>query len=193
MGLSDDFRTRFAIVDVETSGLSPQRDGLLQVGVVVTDGAGTVVDRWESLVRPRRRWWYRVGPTHIHGITRRSLRGAPSSSEVLERLRLSLQGAIFVAHNAEFDVAFLRKAAQQSGIDLGVDATLCTLRLSRQLDPGRTMSHRLGSLCEHYGIELIRPHDALADADATAALLPYLLTAHGIDSLEAVRDQLRSV
>ena len=59
---------------------------------------------------------------------------------------------------------------------------LCTLTLSRRLDPDRQLSHRLGDLCARYGIELVRPHDALADADATAALLPHLLKAHGITS-----------
>ena len=65
----------FAVVDVETSGLRPGRDHVLQIAVVTVDASGDVVDRWSTLVR-RRRWWHRVGPRHIHGITRRSLRSA---------------------------------------------------------------------------------------------------------------------
>jgi DNA polymerase III subunit epsilon len=57
---------------------------------------------------------------------------------------------------------------------------LCTLSLSRRLDPDRTMSHRLSDLCERYGIANERPHDALEDAAATAAVVPHLLRAHGI-------------
>ena len=48
----------------------------------------------------------------------------------------------------------------------------------------------LGSLCERFDVVLVRPHDALADADATAAVLPHLLAAHGITSSQQVRDQL---
>jgi len=179
---------RFAVVDVETSGLSLRRDNVLQVGVVVVDGEGTVLDRYCSLVAPRFRWWYRVGPTGLHGIHRRDVRGAPSSTQVLGELAARLQGARFVAHNAEFDVAFLRKAARRAGVELPIDDPICTLRLSRTLNPQRVLSHRLADMCERYDIQVVRPHDALADADATAAALPHLLRAHGI----VTTDQLPS-
>ena len=171
---------RFAVVDVETSGLEPDRHHVLQVGVVLVDGDGVVLDRWSSLVGPRSRWFFRVGPTHIHGIHRRDLRGAPPAAEVFTELARRLTGATFVAHNAPFDLAFLRSEATRLRMSLPIDAPLCTLRLSRSLDPERTRSHRLADLCERYHIDLTRPHDALADADATAALLPHLLHEHGI-------------
>lgn len=192
VSLLDDPTVRFAVVDVETSGLSIRRDRVLQVGVVVVDGTGEVVDRWASLVRPRRRWFFRVGPTRLHGIHRRDVARAPRLDEVFSRLLPSLDGAVFVAHNASFDLAFLRKAALEVGVDLPIEQSLCTLRLSRELDPGRSLSHRLGALCERYEVTLVRPHDALADADATAAVLPHLLAAHGItrrDQIGARLDQ----
>lgn len=175
---------RFAVVDVETSGLSLRWDNVLQVGVVVIDGAGNVLDRWSSLLAPRRRWWFRVGPTSLHGIRRRDLRGAPPAAAVLAELAARLEGARFVAHNAEFDLAFLRKAARRVGMQLSFTDPVCTLQLSRQLDPERTMSHRLGDLCARCGVHLALPHNALADADATAAVLPYLLQAHSIATVD---------
>lgn len=190
MTVIDDPTLRFAVVDVETSGLSVRRHRVLQVGVVVVDGTGALVDRWASLVRPRRRVFHRVGPTRLHGIHRRDVRGAPELADVMQRLAATIEGAVFVAHNAEFDLAFLRKAADEAGTPLPVEQSLCTLRLSRRLDPGRTMSHRLASLCERYDVVLVRPHDALADADATAAVLPHLLAAHGITTGQQVREQL---
>ncbi len=105
---------RYAVVDVETSGLRADRHRVLQVGVVVVDADGTVIDRWSSLVRPRRRWWYRVGPTHVHGIRRREVRAAPPAGDVLHRLATTLEGTRVVAHNAGFDVAFLRRAAARA-------------------------------------------------------------------------------
>jgi DNA polymerase-3 subunit epsilon len=52
--------------------------------------------------------------------------------------------------------------------------------MSRRLDPDREQSHRLADVCERYGVSLERPHDALADAEATAAVLPHLLRAHHV-------------
>jgi DNA polymerase-3 subunit epsilon len=105
---------------------------------------------------------------------------APPGEQVLRELAVRLEDAHFVAHNAEFDAKFLRKAGQTHGVLVPIANPLCTLTLSRRLDPDRQLSHRLGDLCARYGIELVRPHDALADADATAAVLPHLLRAHGI-------------
>lgn len=173
---------RFAVVDVETSGLSLRRHHVLQIGLVVVDGNGRVLDRWSSLVAPHRRWWFRVGPVGIHGIRRRMVLDAPPGRHVLTELAARLGDAHFVAHNAEFDVKFLRKAGKTHGVDVPIGDPVCTLTLSRRLDPDRQLSHRLGDLCARYGIELVRPHDALADADATAAVLPHLLRAHGITS-----------
>ena len=171
---------RFGVVDVETSGLDVARHHVLQVGLVVVDGEGTVFDRWSSLVAPRRRWFFRVGPTWLHGIHRRQVRAAPPAVEVLGELARRLEGARLVAHNARFDVAFLRKAAAAAGLSLPISGTVCTLELSRRLDPERRLSHRLGDVCARFGVALDAPHDALADATATAAVLPLLLRAHGI-------------
>jgi DNA polymerase-3 subunit epsilon len=173
---------RFAVVDVETSGLSVRRHHVLQIGLVIVDGNGVVLDRWSSLVAPRRRWWFRVGPVGIHGIRRQMVLAAPPGSQVLTELVARLADAHFVAHNAAFDAEFLRKAGKTHGVAVPIVNPLCTLTLSRRLDPDRQMSHRLSDLCARYGIELLRPHDALADADATAAVLPHLLRAHGITS-----------
>lgn len=169
---------RFAVVDLETSGFSTRRHRILQIGVVVVEADGSVVDQWSTLVRLR--WpWQRVGPTQVHGITRRMLRRAPTIDDVLDQLVARIDGALFTAHNADFDAGFLLRAARRrSGFRLG--PRLCTLRMSRRLDPERTASHRLSDLCERYGVPLDRPHDALADAAATAAVLPHLIDAHGI-------------
>jgi DNA polymerase-3 subunit epsilon len=176
---------RFAVVDLETSGLNTTRHRVLQVGVVTVDSAGVVLDEWETFVRLK---WplSRVGPTHIHGITRSMLRGAPTVAAMLETLHSKLEGSLFVAHNARFDGEFLIQAAQRAGQSSAqmavLERRLCTLRMSRRLDPGREFSHRLGDLCERYDVALDRPHNALADAHSTAAMLPHLLIAHDVQS-----------
>jgi DNA polymerase-3 subunit epsilon len=168
---------RYAVVDVETSGLRPRRDHVLQIAVVTVEPDGEVVDRWTTLVRLRH-WWHRVGPRHIHGISRRTLRAAPSAREALGQLADRLAGNVFTAHNADFDAEFIERAARRAGMQLLIDRRLCTLEMSRQLDPDRQLTHGLAELCARYGVPLTDHHDALADATATAAVLPHLLRAH---------------
>lgn len=173
---------RFAVVDIETSGLSTRRHRILQVAVVTVEG-GEIVDEWSSLVRLG---WplQRVGPRRVHGIDRRMLRHAPRRRHVLTELATRLDGAVITAHNVRFDWPFITRAARRSRVMLGSSPRLCTLRLSRRLDPDRRLSHRLGDVCERYGVTNDRPHDALHDARATAAVLPHLLAAHGVESAD---------
>lgn len=170
---------RFAVVDLETSGLSSRRHRILQIGLVTVEPDGTVIDQWASLIRLA--WpWSRVGPRRVHGITRRSLRDAPAARIALDELGRRIDGAVFTAHNADFDADFLERAARRHGVTLRLDRRLCTLRLSRRLDPERQLTHGLADLCARYEVPLERPHDALCDARATAAVLPHLLAAHGV-------------
>ncbi|MEO6571681.1 MAG: 3'-5' exonuclease, partial [Ilumatobacteraceae bacterium] len=163
------------------SGLSTRRHRILQVAVVtVVDGA--VVDEWASLVKLD--WpWQRLGPRDVHGLDRRSLRSAPRRRVVLTELATRLDGAVFAAHNVGFDWAFVQRAAQATKVDLPEGQRLCTLQLSRRLDPDRQLSHRLGDVCERYGIVNDHPHDARFDARATAEILPRLLGAHGVHTV----------
>jgi DNA polymerase III subunit epsilon len=186
----------FAVVDLETSGLSTRWNRILQIGMVTVESDGTVVDEWSTLVKMR---WplQRVGPTHVHGITRATLRGAPPLDTVLAEFGRRLDGAIFTAHNAEFDGGFLQRAARRRPIDdpirQSLERPLCTLRMSRRLDPDRQRSHRLGDLCDHYGVALDRPHDALCDAAATAAILPRLLDELHITEVAELEPYYRSL
>jgi len=178
---------RFAVVDLETSGFSTRRHRILQLAMVTVEADGTLVDEWSTLVKLR--WPLQsVGPTHVHGITRSTLKGAPPINEVLAEFSERLGESIFTAHNAAFDAEFLVRAAARRSGDVSVrDALsprLCTLRMSRRLDPERRQSHRLGDLCERYDVALDRPHEALADATATAAVLPHLLRGHNVTSPE---------
>jgi DNA polymerase III subunit epsilon len=181
---------RFGVVDLETSGLTVGRHRILQIGLVIVED-GQIVDSWSTMVRLR---WplQRTGPRHIHGIRRRDLRGAPRLQAALAELARRLDGTIFTAHNAAFDASFLETAAAAHGISMHLRPRLCTLRLSRRLDPDRSRSHRLVDLCERYGVALDRPHDALADATATALVLPHLLGEHGVtcaDQLDALYER----
>jgi DNA polymerase-3 subunit epsilon len=178
----------FSVVDIETSGLSTRRHRILQLAVARVEfeaaaGVGNIVDEWSSLVKLR--WpWQRVGPRRVHGITRDRLRGAPAATDVLTEFAGRTRGTVLVAHNMRFDWTFIERAARRHGIELDTNPRLCTLRLSRRLDPDRAQSHRLADLCERYDIVNQRPHDAAFDARCTALVLPHLLRAHAIASAD---------
>jgi DNA polymerase-3 subunit epsilon len=172
--------TRFAVIDVETSGLRPDRHRLLQIGVVRTLGDGTEIDRWDTLLRAP---WRPVGGRKIHGLSRRMLRGAPRLREVTDELADVLDGSVVCAHNIDFDWPFIAIGLQRAGRTPPDAQRVCSLALSRSLDPERTRSHRLSDLCQYYGVPLTRAHDAAADAAATAALLPLLLAEARITAL----------
>jgi len=179
----------FAVVDLETSGLDATRHRILQVAVVLTTFEGTTVREWSSTVRPG---LHRVGARQIHGLTRRSLRGAPKAGEVLDRLAEELRGHVVVAHNAPFDLGFLQQAYRREHLPWPVEQWVCTATLSRELDPERNRTHRLADLCERYGVDPGRAHDARSDAAATAGVLPHLLRELGVTDLEALGPRLQT-
>lgn len=168
---------RFAVVDVETNDFDPESGSVVQVAVVECTGDGEVVDRWSTLVRPPDG---RAGPTHVHGLSDDDLEGAPSFDEVLPELERRLSGRAFSAFNAWFDGRWIRAEMARAGAVPPDDvATVCTLTLARGSGVDRP-SNRLGAICEEYGVSLENWHDALADAEAAAALLPHLLRECGL-------------
>ena len=174
---------RFVVIDVETSGLSARRDRILQVAAVELDSTGAVVNEWSSFVRPR---FGRVGPTHVHGLTAASLRSAPAFRVVAPELARQLEGAVVVGHNIDFDWAFVRRSLKRSRVPLAPTPRLCTLDLSRSLDPDRLMRHKLADICSRLDVPLDNAHDALADARATAEVLHHLLRSAQLDSTTLV-------
>ena len=172
----------FAVVDLETTGLNPKEHDILQIAVVVTDAAGHELQAWSTFVKPPRWPFAALGPRNVHGISNLQLWRAPRLGRALRRLAQHLEGRVFTAHNVDFDLTFLDHDAQERGIRLPDSPVVCTLSLSRSLDPNFSRSHRLGDLCVRYGIVLERAHDALEDARATGQLLPHLISEAGVTS-----------
>jgi DNA polymerase III alpha subunit (gram-positive type) len=175
---------RFAVVDTETTGLSGTDDYVLQLGVVISRSDGSIEEQYETFVR--RNFWKpgRLGAFKIHGITRGNLRRGIAPIEMLERLNSYLVNTVFVAHNAKFDIAFLTGEANRAKTTIKLNGPLDTLKLSRALDPKRSLSHRLRDVTARYNVVVSRPHDALADALGTALVLPHLLRSHNITTAE---------
>jgi DNA polymerase-3 subunit epsilon len=159
-------RQGYVVVDVETTGFSPSRgDRICEIAIVSLDARGETVDEWHSLVDPRRP----TGAVHVHGITGAMVAGAPVIEELLDEIWRRVAGRVLVAHNASFDLRFLRPLPGSEW----VSQTLCTQRLAPAFLPEGRWT--LAACCERAGIPLTRAHAALADARATAELLRFFM------------------
>jgi len=163
----------FACFDVETTGLDPAGGYVIEVAVVRIRHDGTVVGEWTTLVDAGDT---DLGRIDIHGIRRPWLAEAPGFCAIAGDLAQELSGCVPVAHNAGFDVGFLRAEWSRAGLGpLDLDA-VDTLQMARQLGyPGR-----LGRLAEALGVPLVDPHQALDDTRALACVLVALLERGGV-------------
>jgi DNA polymerase III subunit epsilon len=161
------------VCDVETTGLSPDRNRITDIALVrIVDGE--VVDRWTSLVNPRQ--FIPPEITRLTGITNEMAFTAPEADAVMPTVRRFCEGAIFAGHNVRFDRGFVDASLRRAGIEPLDQPSLCTARLARRLVP--TLARKsLGMLARHLGIRISNRHRAGGDADATAqVLLTFLRT-----------------
>ena len=183
----------FTVVDCETTGFYAETNRVIQVGAVIVNGAGVVQSQFETIVRPECPDTYEHAAEHIHGISRdQVLAGTPLRTALRQLLDFG-RPHIFVAHNAPFDIGFLMAEAQRVGMgeqySQWLSRSLDTVSLSRRVDRDSERSHKLGTLCEYYGVDPGRSHDALSDALAAAHLLPKILNdleIISVDQLDAL-------
>ncbi|MGW5317634.1 exonuclease domain-containing protein [Nocardia thailandica] len=160
----------YTVVDVETSGVSAERDRVLSVAALTLDAAGRVTEEFHTLLDPG----CDPGPVHIHGLTREILRGAPQFGAIRDRLAELLDGRVLVAHNARFDHGFLAGEFGRTGAALPVRERLCTLALARRVAPP-ARDRTLGGLAAYYGVPQAKAHDALDDTRVLAGVLRALV------------------
>lgn len=166
--------TEFAVVDLETTGWSPEDGAITEIGVVRVRG-GVRRGEFASLVNPGMP--VPASIEELTGITDWLLAAAPQVAAVLPRLLRFADGCVLVAHNAPFDIGFLGAAADACGLAWPAFAVLDTVPLARQLlDPEEVPDCKLGTLATFFGARTVPTHRALADARATADILGSLIT-----------------
>ncbi|NOX85551.1 MAG: GIY-YIG nuclease family protein [Chlorobi bacterium] len=161
----------YAILDVETTGLSPAGEKITEIAIVIHDGR-EVTDTFETLINPEKKIPYRI--IQMTGITNQMVAGAPKFYEVAKKIVELTEGKTLVGHNVRFDYNFLRHEFMSLGYDFRRE-TLDTVKLGRKLIPGRR-SYSLGKLCKDLGINNHARHRAAGDALATTRLLELLLS-----------------
>ncbi len=157
----------FLAVDTETNGLAGDLCELTEVGAVLV-GGGELHETFDSLVRTERP--LSRGIQRFTGISQGMVDGAPPPQEVLPELAEMLDGRVFVAHNARFDLAVLRQAFERAGLDWPSPPALCTVTLARRFAP-LVRKRGLASLADSLGIEVEEVHRALPDALTCARVL----------------------
>lgn len=160
---------RFAIVDIETTGGLYNRDKIIEIAIVVTDGH-SVLKEFESLINPDRSIPSFI--TGITGITDEMVRDAPRFYEIAKEIIECTDQCIFVAHNARFDYSFIKEEFKSLGYPYN-KKTLCTVKLSRTLVP-EIRKYGLDKLIQHFNIPINNRHRAYGDAYATYLLFKLL-------------------
>src|SRR5690625_2704840 len=163
----------FLVVDIETTGGSPTRDRITEIGAVKVRG-GEVLGEFSTLINPGVPIPPRI--TALTGITPAMVHHAPSLSEVFPSFTAFVHGCIIVAHNALFDLGFLLNAAQALGTKWRPREIVDTLALARKVvTKDEVPSHRLSSLSSLFHSPIQPTHRALDDARATVSVLHGLL------------------
>ncbi len=156
-------RDGYCALDLETTGLSPQRDRIIEIGAVAFGTLGTAqVKRWSSLVNPGVP--VSPGAQGVHGIRTSDLEGEPRLDEILEDFLQFLSGKILVGHKLSFDLAFIHKALGRRGRPPLENRAVDTLPLVRRAFP-RRRSYSLEKITQELGIPGSRYHRALDDAE----------------------------
>ena len=164
--------SRYAVIDVETTGLSPAHNHrILEVAVILVDNDGNKVYEWETLINPVRDVW----ATEIHGLTAADVYSAPTFDQIAPELGSLLRGRVLVAHNLSFDAPFLAAEFARAGYLVGLDGAsgLCTMRLASHYLPAGLRT--LEACCNCIGYRIESSHAALEDARATAQLRAYYI------------------
>ncbi len=183
-----DFHQSFVVFDIETTGLDKFKCGITELGAVrVQDGK--ILDTFESFVNPGMPIPSEV--VHLTGITDAMVADAPEAAEVLRQFAEFCGDSVLVAHNAAFDIGFIRHYGRMNGIAFS-NPVLDTLALSRSLYP-HVRSHKLNDIAKRLNVTMIRHHRASDDAATCAGILDKLLaelTDKGVERLELVNQKV---
>ncbi len=160
----------FAIIDVETTGLSAKQEKLTEIAIIIHDGFAEV-ERFQTLLNPERKIPYRI--TQLTGINDQMVANSPKFYEVAKKIIELTEGKTIVAHNVTFDYGFIKAEFMEFGYDFQRE-TLCTVRTSRKVFPGMP-SYSLSRLTTAFGIEHSMKHRAMGDAEATKLLFEHII------------------
>ncbi len=165
-----DNKNTFVVFDVETTGFSPIDDRIIEMGAVKIQD-GKVIDNFSEFTDPGFHIPYRI--TELTTIDDATVAGCPSFDNILDKFMDFCKDSVLVAHNAEFDISFIKSSMHRMGIHFDYEY-IDTLELSRYLLPD-LKKHKLDVLTSMFNINLENHHRAIDDATATGFVFLKLL------------------
>lgn len=164
-GQGTDFDGEFVVFDIETTGLSNQNDRITEIGAVrvangeIKDTFGTYADPGMPIPEDI---------TKLTGITDEMVAGAPNQRDAVQAFLDFVGGRMLIAHNADFDMGFIRHVCEKNGIEFD-HAYLDTVALSRYLNP-ELKNHKLDTVAKYFSLEDFNHHRAYDDAAILAKI-----------------------
>lgn len=162
---------KFAVVDLETTGNNKIKDSIIQLSIVFINNR-QIVDQYSTFLSDNTD--LSVFIQELTNIDESMLRGAPAFKDLAPEIYEKLQNHVFVAHNVDFDLAFLQNHFSECHLNYSPDLTIDTVELSKIFLPAEN-SFQLAEITSTIGINLSNAHRADEDAYATAELFLYLL------------------
>ena len=155
----------FCVLDIETTGFSPERDSIIEIAVIRTETEDGIAHErvLNELVRPSGNIPKRI--RELTGISNETVAGADTVDQVLPRVAAFVGDAPIVAHNAHFDRRFLEHYARLMGMTFAGNEWVCTMRMAQRVPLGGP--YRLGALAERLDVPDQGSHRALDDCRAT--------------------------
>nr|WP_325196135.1 PolC-type DNA polymerase III [uncultured Oscillibacter sp.] len=186
-GLDDEF----VCFDIETTGLKVDREAITEIGAVVLKN-GEIAERFQTFVNPNRRLTPEI--IGLTGITDDMLKDAPQLKEALTEFLKFVNGRPLAAHNAEFDIGFIRAGCKKVGLDFHptyVDSLILAQNLLPELG-----KYKLDIVAEHLDLPAFNHHRASDDAATVGyMLIPFwkMLHERGIHTLQAVNREMEKL
>ncbi len=182
------FGDEMVVFDVETTGLSNKTSRLIEIGAVKVKG-GEIIDKMDIFVDPECHIPEEI--TALTSITDEMVAGAPKEREAIMQFLEFAGDRMLVAHNASFDIGFIRVAAERHGIPFG-NTYLDTVGLSRYVNP-ELNKHKLDIIAKHYELEEFHHHRASDDAETLARIFFIMLErlkSEGVATFEAMLEAM---
>ncbi len=178
----------YCVFDFETTGVSARHDKVIEIGIARIH-KGKIKDTFSSFINPGRQVPYNI--TALTGITNNDVCDAPYFEDLYNSIVDFIKDSVLVAHNLNFDYAFLKNECASANLEMPINSAICTLKLAKKLYP-QLPSKSLGSLIKAFKIKHRNVHRGLGDATATAKLF---LKMHSVlreeYNIETVSDLIR--
>ena len=165
-----DIDTTYCVLDLETTGFSAVTEKITEIGIMKMLN-GEVIDEFSTFVNPQKHIPQRV--TEVTNITDEMVADAPAIEEIFPKVLEFIKGSVLVAHNAGFDIGFLKQNAKALGYEFNY-TYLDTLSLAKDLFPDYK-KYKLGKIAENLGIKVEVAHRALDDVDTTVKVFRVML------------------